>query len=358
MTEHGIIFRAMSMDSDREKESGASTCRPMGPRRLARLAACLLGLSSLISCGGQVVSVPTPTLESLAVILPSPTVRATFSPQMLTPIPTNTPAPTPTPVVHIVQPGDTLLGIALQYGVTLDALQQINGVLRPETLQIGQQIVIPIGLFSTSAAGGTAEFLLPTPAPVGVVITNSAHYLTPVGSLWVLGEVYNPTNEPLENIQVRVGLMDAGGREIASDLTFTVLDFIPANGRSPFGILFAEPPPGVAGFQAIIVRAEPSYSNANRYAQLQVTAAQIERAGAAYHVTGTATNSGASNALDALIAVTVYDADHRVTGYRLVSLPDEQLTAGAAAPFDVTIAPDPSMPDVADFTAVVQARAQ
>jgi hypothetical protein len=173
-----------------------------------------------------------------------------------------------------------------------------------------------------------------------------------------LGEVYNPTDEPLENIQVRVGLMDEGGREIASDLTFTVLDFIPAHGRSPFGILFTEPPQGLAGFQAIIVRAEPSYSNANRYAQLEVTAAKIERAGTAYRVTGTATNSGASNALDALITVTVYDADHRVTGYRLLSLPDEQLAAGATAPFDVTVAPDPSMPDVADFTAVVQARAQ
>jgi LysM repeat protein len=323
-----------------------------------RCAIALLSLIGTTACGGQVVSGSTPTPASLAVILASPTARPTFSPQMLTPIPTNTPAPTPTPVVHIVQPGDTLLGIALQYGVTLDALQQINGVLRPETLQIGQQIIIPIGELSASATGGEGRFLLPTPAPAAVVITNTARYLTPVGSLWVLGEVYNPTGEPIENVQVRVGLMDEGGREIASDLTFTVLDFVPATGRSPFGILFTEPPQGVAGFQAIIVRAEPSYNNANRYAQLQVSAAQIERAGAAYRVTGTATNSGASNALDALIAVTIYDADHRVTGYRLLSLPDEQFTAGATAQFDVAVAPDPSAPDAADFTAVVQARAQ
>jgi hypothetical protein len=199
---------------------------------------------------------------------------------------------------------------------------------------------------------------LPTPAPAAVVITNTARYLTPVGSLWVLGEVYNPTDEPLENVQVRVGLMDEGGREIASDLTFTVLDFVPASGRSPFGILFTEPPQGVAGFQAIIVRAEPSYNNANRYAKLQVMTAKIERAGTAYHVIGTATNSGGSNALDAVIAVTIYDADHRVTGYRVLPLPDAQLTAGATAPLDVTVSPDPSMPDVADFTAVAQARTQ
>jgi LysM repeat protein len=318
-------------------------------------------LSSLLwmaACGGQVVSGATPTPESLAVVLPSPTLRATFAPQMLTPIPTNTPAPTPTPVIHIVQPGDTLLGIALQYGVTLDALQQINGVLRPETLQIGQQIIIPIGELSPSGAGDGSQFLLPTPIPAAVVITNTARYLTPVGSLWVLGEVSNPTDEPVENVQVRIGLMDETGREIANDLTSTVLDFVPANGRSPFGILFNEPPQNVAGFQALIVRAEPSYNNAYRYAQLQVTDTRIERTGAIYHVTGTAANTGASNALDALITITVYDAAGQVTGYRHVPLPDDQLTAGASTPFDIVIAPDPSAPDVANFVAVAQARSQ
>lgn len=327
-------------------------------RWLTYLMIGLLWVSSAAGCGGQVVSGSTPTLASLAIILPSPTARPTFSPQMLTPIPTNTPAPTPTPVIHIVQPGDTLLGIALQYGVTLDALQQINGVLRPETLQIGQQIIIPVGDLAPSDTNSGVQFLLPTPVPAAVVITNTARYLTPVGSLWVLGEVYNPTDEPAENVQVRVGLMDEGGREIANDLTFTVLDFVPANGRSPFGVLFADPPLGVAGFQAIIVRAEPSYNNANRYAQLQVTAAQIERAGVLYRVTGSVANTGVSNALDALITVTVYDSARRITGYRHLALPDEQLTAGATAQFDVTIAPDPSVPDVTDFSVVVQARAQ
>ena len=324
----------------------------------ARRWVALISLTWMTACGGQVVSGPTPTLESLAVILPSPTLRATFSPQMLTPIPTNTPAPTPTPVVHIVQPGDTLLGIALQYDVTLDALQQINGVLRPETLQIGQPIIIPIGLSGASTAGGAAEFLLPTPAPVGVVMTRTAHYQTPVGSLWVLGEVFNPTDQPLENVRVRVGLMDGVGREISSDFTFTVLDFVPAQGRAPFGILFAEPPQGVAGFQAIVVRAEPSYNNARRYAQLQVTAARLTQMGSVYHVIGTVVNRGATNAGGATVAVTVYDAAQQVSGYRNLALPDEQLTAGATAQFDVTIAPDPSAPDVADFMVVAQAQAQ
>jgi hypothetical protein len=242
--------------------------------------------------------------------------------------------------------------------VTLDALQQVNGVLRPETLQIGQPIIIPIGLPGASTAGGLAEFLLPTPAPAGVVLTHTARYQTPVGGLWVLGEVFNPTDQPLENVRVQVGLMDGAGREIGGDFTFTVLDFVPANGRSPFGILFADPPQNVAGFQAVVVRAEPSYNNASRYAQLQVAASQLTQAGGIYHVTGTVVNRGPTDADGAMVVVTVYDAAHQVSGYRYLPLPDDQLTAGATAQFDVTITPAPSAPAVADFAVAAQAQAQ
>ncbi|MFP4345493.1 MAG: LysM peptidoglycan-binding domain-containing protein [Anaerolineales bacterium] len=72
-----------------------------------------------------------------------------------------TPAATPTPrpdgaVVHIVQSGDTLLGIAFQYGVDLDELRRLNaGTLGPnDMLSIGQEIII----------SGT-PIALPTPTP-------------------------------------------------------------------------------------------------------------------------------------------------------------------------------------------------
>ncbi|MGC9398852.1 MAG: LysM peptidoglycan-binding domain-containing protein [Anaerolineae bacterium] len=61
------------------------------------------------------------------------------------PTPVNTPTPRPDgAVVHIVQPGDTLFGIALQYGVDLDELRRLNaGTLGPnDLLSIGQEVVI------------------------------------------------------------------------------------------------------------------------------------------------------------------------------------------------------------------------
>src|SRR3974377_848625 len=95
-------------------------------------------LMGAIGCSGHVITGPTPTPASLVISIATPTILPTLVPQILTPAPTNTPAPTATPAVHIVQPGDTLLGMALQYNLTLEELYQVNGVLKPELLQIGQ----------------------------------------------------------------------------------------------------------------------------------------------------------------------------------------------------------------------------
>ncbi len=45
--------------------------------------------------------------------------------------------------VHIIQPGDTLGGLARKYEVSLDALMRANPGVDPHRLQIGQRIVIP-----------------------------------------------------------------------------------------------------------------------------------------------------------------------------------------------------------------------
>lgn len=45
--------------------------------------------------------------------------------------------------VHIVARGDTLYGIAAQYGVTAQALAQSNGLAINSTIYVGQRLVIP-----------------------------------------------------------------------------------------------------------------------------------------------------------------------------------------------------------------------
>ncbi len=47
--------------------------------------------------------------------------------------------------VHVVQPGETLFRIAMRYGVTVEAIAQANGITNPTLIYAGQQLVIPGG---------------------------------------------------------------------------------------------------------------------------------------------------------------------------------------------------------------------
>ncbi len=63
------------------------------------------------------------------------------------------PTVTPTPVFHVIQAGESLLGIATQYDISVAALQDANGILDPRFLQIGEQLIIPRREEVEAAAG-------------------------------------------------------------------------------------------------------------------------------------------------------------------------------------------------------------
>jgi LysM repeat protein len=45
--------------------------------------------------------------------------------------------------IHTVQSGETLLAIARQYGVTIEDIVQANNLANPDTLSVGQELIIP-----------------------------------------------------------------------------------------------------------------------------------------------------------------------------------------------------------------------
>ncbi|MBI5566098.1 MAG: LysM peptidoglycan-binding domain-containing protein [Chloroflexi bacterium] len=77
------------------------------------------------------------------------------------------PAPTALPrpdgaLVHIVQSGDTVFGLALQYDVSMDDILQLNGLTKESYLLIGQELVI---------AGGQPGAAQPSPAASAAEVT-------------------------------------------------------------------------------------------------------------------------------------------------------------------------------------------
>lgn len=143
--------------------------------------------ASLVSTGEAQPTVPPP---------PTPGALPTAI------VPQVTPTPRPDgAVVHVVQSGDTLLGIAIQYGVELEELQRLNaGTLGPGNLIIvGQEIIIS----GTPIALPTPVLQVATPITLPVVTTpetpDSAVALTTASSttaaLCVLA--YNDANTDL-----------------------------------------------------------------------------------------------------------------------------------------------------------------
>ena len=59
------------------------------------------------------------------------------------PVPAPRPAPTAAPSQCIVDPGDTLSGIAAQFGVSLDALIAVNGITEPDLIFPGMVLDLP-----------------------------------------------------------------------------------------------------------------------------------------------------------------------------------------------------------------------
>lgn len=111
---------------------------------------------------------PTPTPTST---LPTPTLAPTFT-------------PTPPPyITYTVEQGDSPWSIALEFGVTVEALLAANGLSEDTILDVGQELLIPLVLEATPQ---------PTSSPQGIIYT-----VVPGDTLWSIALEFGVTVEAL-----------------------------------------------------------------------------------------------------------------------------------------------------------------
>lgn len=125
-----------------------------------KVVALLIVLSAAVGLGLLLLGrAPTPW-ENAGGTSPTPSPSPTNTPLPTLPPPT----PAPGPLLHTVQPGETLASIAALYGVPLADLIAVNKIPDPNLIRVGQVLVIP-GRWVTPTPAPPA----PTAGPVGAV---------------------------------------------------------------------------------------------------------------------------------------------------------------------------------------------
>jgi LysM repeat protein len=293
---------------------------------------------ALAGCG-QVVTKPTATPEptptpEVAEVVPTATLPPTATPAPYTPEPTPTPTVTPTPLIYIVQSGDTLSGIAKRYRVSASVLQEANGIEDPRRLQVGQALIIPQEEEAQAASEPT-----PTPTPLPFTVENMTFARAPTGGLWCLGEVLNTSDVDIEQVQVAVNLLDDKAQIIASASNFVEMDLLAPGQRSPFAILFSQPPSQFASYQTTPLSAVPAHVG-GYYRDLAVQEARGEgERYAVYRVEGKVVNIGPEDAVGVTVVVTAYDALGRVVGVRRAPPRHNVIPRGGHSEFAMEIIP-------------------
>jgi len=89
---------------------------------------------------------------------------SSVSPRPIPPTPTSRPGASTTFRTHIVVAGDTLSGIAKEYGTTVEAIVEANGITNPSLIVVGQVLNIPVE--EAESASATATPSAPAATPV------------------------------------------------------------------------------------------------------------------------------------------------------------------------------------------------
>ena len=109
------------------------------------LSVTIVSLFILGACGSSDSSDAPPATSEVETPLENLEEEPTEEPTVVEPTPTaEIVIPTPAPLIHTVQPGNSLSQIAQSYGVPIELLAAENGIDDYNLIQVGQEIVIPL----------------------------------------------------------------------------------------------------------------------------------------------------------------------------------------------------------------------
>ncbi len=148
---------------------------------------------------------PTLTLTATATVTPTPSPTSTLPP---------TATSTPEVTIYIVRSGDTLSIIAAQFGVTVEAVMEANG-LTDYMIRVGQELLIPVETGTPAPAPAPEE----TPAPEATEQTGTITYAVRAGD--TLTEIAQRFNVSQETIMEANDITDPDSLRVGQELVIS-----------------------------------------------------------------------------------------------------------------------------------------
>ena len=242
-----------------------------------------------------------------------------------------TPLPSPTPFTYTVQAGDTISGIALKFGVSIDDLQAANPEISPNTMSVGTVLNIPSNPDNPSGE--------PTPTPAAFTLKQIECYSTADEGMWCFVLIHNDFSDLLENVSAQVTLVDTNNTVLASQTALLPLNILPPNTSLPLAVFFSPDIPANAKPQIQVLTAIQLLPNDERYlpATIHNTLVEVNADGHSAQVSGIVlSQSQATAASQVWVAATAYDDMGRVVGVRRWESSTD-LPAGGSLPFEFMI---------------------
>ena len=292
----------------------------------------LLAASLAAACSGNAAAPALPT--AVLRVLPASTSFPTSTPVLAAAAPAKpiaasaVPLPSPTPWNHAVRDGETLLGIALRYGITLEALLVTNPGINAQLIRIGQLVQLPVNASELRTPGGTD---MPS---ANVAIDPPACYPTASGSTYCVASLHNNDTVPLTNIQVTFTALSAAGDTAESQAATVQVELLWPGDSAALHAWFA-PGTAAASAKATLLTATAASGLAGSFARLTTSNVTFDSTGGAISARGMLTSVASLPLMPVHIMVMLYNLEGRICSYSVSVLPTV-LEPQASASFETS----------------------
>jgi murein DD-endopeptidase MepM/ murein hydrolase activator NlpD len=268
-----------------------------------------LGLASCSTKGTASPLFDSDPAELTPYLTPTPTeTQIVKKSQLVTP--TLLPTVTPTPRVYTIVEGDTMLAVAIRYGISLEDLQAANPDVNARLLVVGTDLVIPFG------ENAPPDPVTATPIPIDIEMTNCYSGLD---GIWCFVSIKNDRARPLENISAQIVVYDDSGALLTQGTAIGGVNLLPPNEEFPLIVFFPGRFPPKIKTTAKVLTVQLSPKEDDRYINAWLEVDEITTSGGGDQAEisgryGIPLKSQPGNL--AWLLVVAYDSDGNVVGVR------------------------------------------